>query len=443
MSVAAKLDSPPHKFADATDDGRLRPEELRRVVSIHYYGRSGSLFLQSLLDNHPELLMIPGTYMTGFYRFWEMFGQLPAIKMMAAFITNYDVLFDARSPIPVFHVGANAGISLGFDAMGDGQDHTLGVDQGVFIECLLAHVVRVCSDPNTERISRRYFLQAVHVAYAEALGREIPSKDPVLVLQTHNPYFEEVEALYEDFGEGIKFLHCLREPVQTLGSWYAHWWEVCTGTNPKGAPQQLQLAGASMARGIDRAKPIFAQYAHHFPNESRSRDIIAWAIENTRGVRLEDLHDHPRETLERVIAWLGIEWNDSLLHSTFDGFPWQFRTTGGVTVKGFQTTTISKKHHRFIPVLDRLRLQLLFADAYETWGYSIHPLLTWRPLAIISLVFWIMPFRMETEMWRRQDWRLSKTVFEVLSSNVVVHLKVFRRWLVDLRRKPSIIQLLD
>tara|TARA_Y100001934_G_C12368799_1_gene785098 strand:+ start:902 stop:1063 length:162 start_codon:yes stop_codon:yes gene_type:complete len=39
--------------------------------------------------------------------------------------------------------------------------------------------------------------------------------------------------------------------------------------------------------------------------------------------------------------------------------------------------------------------------------------------------------------------RLSKTVFEVLSSNVVVRLKVFRRWLVDLRRKPSIIQLLD
>ena len=45
--------------------------------------------------------MLPGAYLAGFYRFWGMFGQLPALKLLAAFITNYDVLFDARSPMPV------------------------------------------------------------------------------------------------------------------------------------------------------------------------------------------------------------------------------------------------------------------------------------------------------------------------------------------------------
>ena len=329
MTIAAEYEVKPDSACGAAGPDEIRPEDLRRVVSIHYYGRSGSLFLQSLLDGHPQVVMLPGTYLAGFYRFWEIFGQLPALKLLGAFIINYDVLFDARSPVPLIHVGPNVGTTLGFDSMGENQDRVLGVDRDEFVQSLLAHVIRACDNPNVDRLSRRFFLQAIHLAYAEALGRPILSKDVLIVLQTHNPYFDEVEPLYRDFGVDVKFLHCLREPIQALGSWYSHWWEACTSPDPRGAPFQLELAGTSIARGIDHAKPIFAQYAHHFPHDKRSRDIVAWAIGNTRGVRLEDLHQRPRATLEKVRAWLGIDWHDALLHSTFDGQPWRHRTTGG------------------------------------------------------------------------------------------------------------------
>jgi len=250
MAIAAEYDVNLEAATDASCAGGIRPEDLRRVVSIHYYGRSGSLFLQSLLDGHPQVVMLPGTYLAGFYRFWEMFGQLPALKLLGAFITNYDVLFDARSPVPVFEVGRNVGTTLGFDRMGENQDRALGVDRDEFMEIMLAHVIRVCDDPNVDRLPRRFFLQAIHAAYAQALGRPMFGKEPLIVLQTHNPYFEEVEPLYQDFGVDVKFLHCLREPIQALGSWYSHWWETCIGPDPRGAPPQLELAGASIARGV-------------------------------------------------------------------------------------------------------------------------------------------------------------------------------------------------
>lgn len=443
MTAAIEQTEVPHLPARAFDRTMIRPEDLRRAVSIHYYGRSGSLFLQSLLDGHPQVVMTPGTYLAGFNRFWEMFGRLSAVKLLAAFITNYDILFDARSPVPVFQIGANVGAALGFDRMGEGGDQALGVDRDAFGEVLLGHVLRVCPDPGRNTLSRRYFLQAVHSAYAAALDRETAGRNMLMVLQTHNPYFDEVEPLYRDFGDDLRFLHCIREPVQALGSWYAHWWELCTGANPAGAPPLSELTGASLARGIDHAKPIFAQYAHHFEQEEPAADVIAWADENTRGVRLEDLHLQPRETLERLCAWLGIEWDDALLQSTFDGLPWQYRTTGGVTVSGFQKTTISKTHDGYITGFDRLRLKLLFADCYKAWNYPIHRLLTWQPMRCLGLLLWLLPLRMETAAWRGQPKRGLRALASILGSYAVVRVKVYRRWLVELRIKPMLIRMLD
>ena len=443
MAIAAEYDVNLEATTGVSRAGGIRPEDLRRVVSIHYYGRSGSLFLQSLLDGHPQVVMLPGTYLAGFYRFWEIFGQLPALKLLGAFITNYDVLFDSRSPVPVFQVGPSVGTTLGFDRMGENQDRALGVDRNEFMEIMLAHVVRVCDDPKVDRLSRRFFLQAIHTAYAQALGRPVFGKDPLIVLQTHNPYFEQVEPLYRDFGADVKFLHCLREPVQALGSWYSHWWETCIGPDPRGAPPQLELAGASIARGIDHAKPIFAQYAHHFPHDGRSLDVIAGAVENTRGVRLEDLHRQPRATLEKVRTWFGIEWHDTLLHSTFDGEIWHHRTTGGQTVKGFQQATITRKHADVFTPFDRIRLKMLFADQFQAWDYPLSRVLTWRPLAYLAAVLWLLPLRMESSIWRVQSWRGLSTLGSILSSYVVVRIKVFARWWPDLKRRPPLIRLLD
>ena len=49
-----------HKFA----------KSLTRVIAIKAFGSSGGKILCFLLDNHPNILTIPSSYMQHFYEFW-------------------------------------------------------------------------------------------------------------------------------------------------------------------------------------------------------------------------------------------------------------------------------------------------------------------------------------------------------------------------------------
>ena len=142
---------------------------------------------------------------------------------------------------------------------------------------------------------------------AEALGRRVRSANPLIVYQGHNPQFAQIEHLILDFSPNLKFVHCVREPLPSLGSWLAH---VRSG-ELGGA---LDLSFRVLGRAIDHAKPILNQW----PGDGAKPPLVSWNERNTRAVRLEDLHQRPRETLERLCAWLDIPWDDALLQSTFD-----------------------------------------------------------------------------------------------------------------------------
>ena len=43
---------------------------ISKVLAIQNFGSSGSKFVHSLFDNHPEILAIPSLYMSSFYTFW-------------------------------------------------------------------------------------------------------------------------------------------------------------------------------------------------------------------------------------------------------------------------------------------------------------------------------------------------------------------------------------
>ena len=90
----------------------IDPHRLTRVASIHYYGRSGSIFLQSLLDSHPDVLMLPVVYLCGFHTFWDRFGGLRPAELVAAFVSQYEVLFDPTSLHEVTDVGRGIGLPL-------------------------------------------------------------------------------------------------------------------------------------------------------------------------------------------------------------------------------------------------------------------------------------------------------------------------------------------
>lgn len=418
----------------------IDPRELNRVVSIHYYGRSGSIFLQSLLDSHPDVFMFPAVYLTGFYPFWQQFGDRPAVEVIAAFIQNYDVLFNVRSERPVIDVGPRAGTSLSLHRMGPNHDEQIGVLREIFGDALLDLIFKHVPNPESGGVERKFFFQAIHVAYAKALGRNLNSRNPVIVLQTHNPMPEAIVGLVEDFAPHLQFLHCVREPVQTMGSWFVHMRDIPPDAEATGPNELLNLPATTLGRALFHATPILAQRRHP-SKQGQKRRALDWSADNSRAVRLEDLHTRPRETLEKMCAWLNIPWDACLMKSTFDGKLWHW-TTGGVTYSGFQRQTISKRHADVLSWFDRVRLRFLLSDKFQAWDYPLARGYQVFVLRVLALSLWLLPFRMETGIWRRHRPLRFATTLKFLRHYLSLRGKVFMSWWDTIRARQPLIKLL-
>ena len=338
---------------------KIEAKQLNQVLAILFYGRSGSFFLQSLLDGHPNLIALPPYLPQTYYEFWRAYGHLTASKLIDEFADYYATLFDARnpckSPIPG---GPNTGENCGLVSMGPEQNEVLGVDRGKFMDSLK----NIIGPEKT--ISRKFFYQAIHVAYTEALERPGVDPHPIMMVQLHAPHPERMREILEDFPE-TKFLQAIRQPLQTLGSIFESYYK----DDPK--ESGLTMKGILLEADLSFVKP-----------------------ECFRAVRLEDLHQASRETLQKICRWLGIPWDDVLLKSTFDGKQW-WNVKGGPRISGFSNKTMAKQHGSYITGFDRFRFNILLAEKYRIWNYSYAP---WH-LNIVTRIFVLpllfIPFKME------------------------------------------------
>ncbi len=320
---------------------RLSLNHINRVAVIMYYGRSGSVFLHSLLDFHPNIITIPGTYLSGFNDFWILESSgLSKDQIIAAFVKRYDVLFDANSPVYIYGAGANAGVELGFANMGHGQNETISVDKDTFI-FNLNQVLNDC-----EKINRKNFFKAIHIAYYHCLNESYDSlHEPLIIYQLHTPSQVRAIQLLEDFPFSI-YLHTVRSPIQTFSSHIIH-------------------VAKKMLSKSDLTGLINHCLYGGFPVFEDCREY-SWAV------KLEDLHQRPRTIMESICKVLDIPWNDSLMHSTFNGKPW-YNVKDSVKINGFSDKTIIKTNDEALSSFDRFRLDVVLSRKHDAWEYPVLP----------------------------------------------------------------------
>ncbi|HJP21616.1 MAG: sulfotransferase [Alphaproteobacteria bacterium] len=394
--------------------GRIDPNTLERVVAIFYYGRSGSVFLQSLFDSHPDVLTVPAEHLHDFYPFWSNVASLPAAAQVTAFCDRYDALFEP------------------------GPAHW-GVEREAFSAALEAHLRDQVPDLDHDPAPRKFFFQAVFAAYAEARGREFASQRPWIVFQAHNPLIFAVDGLLEDFGFELRFLHSLRDPLATMASWFRLAWE-------KNGPAP-DLPGTALIRSIYHAKPIFSG-AINLKSTSAPKlspqdleRLAEWDASNSRASRLEDLHEAPRQTIEKICAWLDLPWHDTLLESTFDGRPWAQVSTDGSVLAGFRGIVAAAPDDLYHP-LDRFRIKLLLADKYRAWKYPLPGWADNRLLKGLVFLLWPLPFRMERRIWRAgRPWTAAK-VRASLREYLALRRDVMGWWWRDRQNGVPVIRLL-
>lgn len=301
-----------------------------------------------------------------YYDFWDRNDASGTNDLIDAFTTEMGILFDAdhkrdANDLPTM------GEAHGLTRLGMSKDEKLHVEKTRFIERVQFHL------DGYARPTRKHFFQVVHVAYAEALNRQIATRNPWIVYQLHWPDIARTKKVLADFSEA-RFVHMVREPDQTMPALYNG---LALGVGFDSMTYGARCIGAI----LEGAGPVVPE--------------IRGA---SRVIRLEDLHSNAEEIMRRLSAWLNISWSESLLESTFNGKRWWSIPSRKGDLSGFDKKRLEDSNALIKPVmsnLDKFVIKSLLFDRYVAWGYA-------KPSRIESFFRWVMvgpcllfPFRME------------------------------------------------
>ena len=364
---------------------------LENVVAILCYGRSGSIFFQSLLDGHPDLIVTAGLCLHPFYAFFNDNSHLLPQQLVSKFVADFAVIFDAHDGWAWEAKKGDYANNWGFTCMGENRDESLVLNRKIFSDCLLSILSEHALSEPAVPVPRKLFVQAIHVAYQKALGRPI-SSNSIIVYPLHAAYPRwEVSQFAQDF-PNAKYIFMIRQPIETLASLSRYMFR-------SGAFGELSAGSDHMNAILIGAEPHRLQGAgakSDFINSlsSSSSQVKRWKA-YARAVRLEDLHRDSRATLERVCNWIGIPWHDALLTSTFHGIKW-WNSATSPQVSGFTEVTIAQKaNDDVLTSFDIFRLKVLCCRKHVLWNYKIPQWYSSWFAKLMVLPLLLVPFKME------------------------------------------------
>ena len=319
-----------------------------RVAALFFWGRSGTVFLHSLFDGHPEVLTFPATRVNSFHhRQWpDIAGANTRAEMVEKFIRWNPSCFD----------GASDRWLEGLAELGPGRDTPLHVDEARFTAALLARL----PDRAPGAIRRRDFFLAAHFAYAEARGEDVSQKT-LLLYHLHSPEaYDGIGAALEDFPDMVA-IGTVREPLRSLASYLR---------KNRDLARLLGQDDRATYAGMVRSGGFNALYRHQLAGWSELFDRRTMPRYE---VRLEDLHDNPRATMTRLAAWLGLGWDERLLASTWNGLAYwgdQMAVKRQNGFSGAHTRYAAEKTEEAFDALDRYVLEGLLAEWRREHGYD-------------------------------------------------------------------------
>lgn len=351
-------------------------EGMRRAASICFWGRSGSWLLQSYLDGHEDLLILPRDAGHLLYPFFLEFPHLSLWGRLLA----YPLYSELRT-------GPNG-------ALFSGDSPVCAADYYAAVHALHE---RYQSKAAHWLASRRCFVQCLHVAYGIATGRPPGSSRPLIVYCQHWLKEDLARPFIEDFPDG-RFIHTVRDPISAVDSWYEHQIEMQTFL----FEHKPELAGRYLGR-------ISAHYLDPSGQAMRSllrTDRAHLGMEaRTRAVRFEDLHLCPEATMRRLAEWLGIAYRPCLIESTFNGAPYVHRTATSSWIGANPHN--AKRRSRNLSASDRCLLYALLYENFASWNYPVPPAFRWRPVRAATIAaLLLLPMKMELLnvqlVWQRQ-----------------------------------------
>jgi Sulfotransferase family len=338
-----------------------------RVAAICHWGRSGSHLLASYLDGHDNVVMLPATRSSHIYSFFE---QYPSLSLWDKLIA-YPLFAKESFGIPFF------------------EGDWFPISASDYLAAVMA-IFEVYGTRSSEFMeSRRAFFQFVHVAYSLALGWRPSTPQPLMIYAQHDWDQVKAQHLVEDFPEA-RFIHTVRDPISAFDRFFEFRFD------RKGIRQQLSsIRGSPYEALFSVTTPLLV--TRLLVETDRPHSNMEF---RTRAVRFEDLHCNTAEIMARIVEWLGLPFQDSLLRSTFNyGMPYLVWRNGKVWSGTLQEQAL--RHSQNISFTDQALIFALLHDDFAEWHYP-HPKIFLNSLVrcITCIVLLAIPMKMEAVVAR-------------------------------------------
>jgi hypothetical protein len=329
-----------------------------QIVTLVTTGRTGSDFFQSLLDGHPQILQLPGHWF--FHEFWDASlckGNLS--DLINEFIWFRGQTFHYFKFKSVYHVTER------MHELGPSKNESFEVSTIDFHEHMMKLMKILPLD------AKNFFL-AIHAAYALANQMDI-SQSKMIFYHIH--HIDKLERFSIDF-KNFSTICTIRDPRNTIISGIENWKKFNVNTY---TPMHLYFI---LERNIKESTDIYK-----FTN-------------NIFTLRLEDLHKKGRDVLNHFCQYYGLDFNQSMMQSTFMGKLWWGDQISGKYLNEFNPSIDLEKWHGKITHLELVVFEFLIKPRLEHNQYSLSSNYPKMLLLFLIPLALLLPMKYEIKILR-------------------------------------------
>lgn len=294
-------------------------------------GRAGGGFVQSILDSHPQILMLPMELK--FHIQWERAceGRNLDLEEMVDFWTT-------KTKITHFKKGVLYGIQAETESFSncDFKEY-----QDFFTDIL-----------KRDGLSKLDVFYALHEAYAKAIGQDLKNIRMLIEFPGRTHMLDKICAEFPN----SKFIEIVRDPRANFMSLKN---EILRSNG-----NFVQRRGVFYSNLLVRIiKDLKIDY-EHIVNFRFAGNKDKWFM-----VRNEELHLNYGITVDKLAKWLKISFNPSLNESTLGGRPWLGNSSTGKPVRGASLEVVNRWRSEMLPN-EKIMIEYLFRKHILRYSYN-------------------------------------------------------------------------
>lgn len=299
---------------------RIRIEDCESVLFLYDSSFSGTIFVDTVLDSHPNILNLGYSHLQS--NLWYYIQQVKYLTL-------------DEIPYRLLKLYEEQVVNAGFGRLEGGVSNP-----GLFIKEFKK------ATEERDSLTEKEILIAVYIAYFYMNGRVYKSDiPPVIYIEPHNS--EKSYHLYADWlkkeFKKVVFLKMVRNVLARIGSNFRH--------------------------SISNHGKLNVNHTKNMYYMGMNSIIFEKYIEDCCTLRFEDMKLYPEKVLQYLCERLEIPWSDSLLSTTMNGKEKQYQVKDSYSTTGYDLKAVYNQYDEYFSSFDRFRLELLFRERQKAYGY--------------------------------------------------------------------------